>query len=214
MHLTRLFPAAATLLLISGCMSDSNKMFWKVGEGDEKSKAEVVQAEVRQPLDVPPELRGEVAVPQADEIATTQEMPEKYREQVAGKAVALDAKVYEVATGKVFSTVIDAMTAENLPVQSVDSASGTITTDWVKIGANNPSLFNGISFLGDGVMATRYRFVVRVLRQSVDGSQAEHTRLEIRTLGQVFQTNHWVNKTLKRNYANNLFSAVEERLTK
>ena len=202
--------------LLSGCMSGGNKLFWGLDEGkQEKSKSEAVQAASRPALDIPPELRGEVAVPKANAIARTSVLPERYKKIVAGKKVGLDARVYKQPAGQVFSSVIDAMTAMNLPVESVDSASGTITTDWVKTDVNNPNLLSGISFLGDGIMARRYRFVVRVLRQELaEESQPQTmTRLEVRTLGQVFQTKHWVNRSLKRNYANDLFSSVEERLS-
>lgn len=202
---------------LAGCMSDSTQLVWPIDDGAQKKK-QAAKAEVRKPLDVPPELRGDVSVPEASSIAQTQEMPAQYKKQVAGKAVSLDGKVYETTADRVFSTVIDAMTSLNLPVQSVDSASGTITTDWVKVGANNPNaatmgLLNNM--FGQGISAKRYRFVVRVLRQSdPTGTNEALTRLEIRTLGQAFQNSRWVNKTFSRGYANQVFSAVDERLTK
>lgn len=171
-------------------------------------------AESRAPLDVPPELRN-VEVPQPENIATGGEAPAQSRgdEAVAGKAVSLDGRLYDADAATVFSSVIDAMTALNLPVQSVDSPSGTITTDWVRQGADNPNL--GASamaglFGGDGVQAVRYRFVVRTLRQTEEG--ASKTRLEIRTIGQAFVNRHWVNRPIQRKVSAELFGAVEERL--
>ena len=63
---------------------------------------------------------------------------------------------------------------------------------------------------GGAPQAVRHRFVVRVLRQEIDGKP--HSRLEIRTLSQVFQSRHWMNKQLKRKVSNELFSAIEERI--
>ncbi|MBL4760843.1 MAG: hypothetical protein JKY80_08360 [Mariprofundaceae bacterium] len=105
------------------------------------------------------------------------------------------------------------MTALNLPVQSVDSASGTITTDWVRTDVNNPSvnsLFN--AFGGGGPQAVRYRYIARVLRET--SNKVTKTRLEVRTMAQAFNSGHWVNKKLTRKRANELFSRVEELLSK
>lgn len=174
-------------------------------------------ADSRPPLDVPPELRN-VEVPQPGSIASNPDgsplIPA--HETVAGKAVSLDARLYSADAALVFSSVIDAMTALNLPVQSVDSPSGTVTTDWVRQGVNNPNANIGSSVLsgmfgGDGVLAVRYRYVVRTLRQMGDGSSK--TRLEIRTIGQAFVNKHWVNRPIDRRVSEEVFSAVEERLS-
>jgi len=98
------------------------------------------------------------------------------------------------------------MTALNMPVQSVDSASGTITTDWIRRGANNPNFLTGLGLFGSGGIVTRHRFVVRIFP---DGEKA---RLEIRTLAQGFINNHWVNRPLKRKASEEMFVAVEEQL--
>jgi len=193
-------------------------MFWSMDEGknDTVSTQKTVQAKVRPALEIPPELRGKVEVPASDQIATVKKMPERYSKAVAGTRVALDAKVYKESAGRVFSAVVDAMTALNLPVASVDSPSGTITTDWVRTDANNANSNNfskGMNIFGSKARAFRYRHVVRVLRlQSKDGQPSGMTRLEVRTLGQAFVGSHWVNKKFKRKYADDLFTRVEERL--
>lgn len=162
----------------------------------------------REHLDVPPELRDEVSLPSeggSDQIPLKEK---EYVSSVTGKAVALDARLYNRRSTDVFSAVVDAMTALNLPVQSVDSMSGTITTDWVRKGADNPNFIAGTlgSVFGGGPTFTRYRFVVRIFPKD------SQTRLEIRTLAQAFINKHWVNKPLKRKVSEELFVAVEEQL--
>jgi len=81
----------------------------------------------------------------------------------------------------------------------------------VRTDANNPtvnSLFN--AFGGGGPQAIRYRYIARVLRESSE--EVVKTRLEIRTMGQVFNNGHWINKKLTRKRADELFSRVEENL--
>ncbi|MES0371103.1 MAG: hypothetical protein ABUK11_02395 [Mariprofundaceae bacterium] len=179
----------------------------------------------REALDIPPSLRGDVEVPMPDQIATgavstgaadkiaVAGLSAADKKAVAGKSVALDARVYEADAAHVFSSVVDAMTALDLPVQGVDSPSGTITTDWIRKNSKTRSAnFGGFSPFGSGdvVIAERWRFVVRVFRQKSDeGTQA---RLEIRTVGQAFMNKHWVNRQIKRKVSAELFSAVEERL--
>jgi len=201
------------ITLLAGC-SSAPKIFWDTDEGvgNTAQTHAVVKSESRPALDVPPSLRGEVEVPDAGAIAVQEAMPERYKASVAGKHVALDARLYDVSAGDVFSAVIDGMTALNLPVQSVDSASGTITTDWVRAGANNPNVNSLLGTLGGGPTATRYRFVTRVLRETTD--EVAKTRLEIRTMAQVYQNGHWRNKKLQRKRANELFARVEELLSK
>lgn len=164
------------------------------------------QAPSRPPLDVPPDMRGKVEVPMPDKVAGK---PDK--KAVAGKHVALDTRVYEQDAAVIFDAAVDAMTALNLPVQSVDSPSGTITTAWIRPDADNPSGLFGPGFFGGGPIAWRHRFVVRVLRLR---EKPGFTRLEIRTLGQAFMNRHWVNKPVKRKVSNELFKAVEEQLAR
>jgi len=201
-------------LALSGCMSDSTKLLWGTQEGSSKAAvAESIDSDVRQPLDVPPSLKDQVKVPHADAIAVQSQVPERYVKKVAGKKVSLDGRVYDKPVDMVFSSVVDAMTGLNFPVQSVDSASGTITTDWIRkeLNASSASVLGMIG--SGGPLALRYRFVVRVLRQIPADGSAEIARLEIRTLGQTFTSRHWVNKKMKRKYADDLFNRVEELLT-
>jgi len=205
----------AALLLCLGLAACSNppKLFWDIDEGSDKAAAKEQATPVRHALEVPPELRGELEVPMPDRVAPADAGArlDRAKAVVAGKAVSLDARVYEARPDQVFSAVIDAMTALNLPVDSVDSPSGTITTDWVRDNANSPSAMVGVvnQLFGGGVQATRYRYIVRVFRQG-----GKRTQLQIRTLGQVFINHHWVNKPIKRKVANELFGAVEEQLAR
>jgi len=167
-------------------------------------------AEGRAPLDVPPELRKEIEVPMPDAVATeAAQGGAKIDKAVAGKAVSLDARVYDRSAAQVFSAVVDAMTALNLPVDSVDSPSGTITTAWIRYDSSNVNAYLGsaLDVFGAGPVHTRHRFIVRVFRMK-DGK----TQLQIRTLAQQFMNRHWVNKQLKRKVALELFAAVEERI--
>ena len=177
----------------------------------EQSRERGVNAPSRAPLDVPPELREEVSVPMPDKVAVNQQGA-VIDPAVAGKAVSLDARVYDVSASRVFSSAIDAMTALNLPVQSVDSPSGTITTEWIRQDANNPNITSAAldAMFGAGPKVVRHRFVVRVLRLQETGK----SQLEIRTLGQAFMTKKWVNRQLNRRVSEELFSAVEEQLAR
>ena len=201
-------------LVLTGCMSGGTKMLWSSDEGAGKSQThEQLKTDTRPALDIPPSLRGEVEVPDAGAIAVRKTVSERYKKTVAGKRVALDARLYDASAASVFSAVLDGMTALNLPVESVDSASGTITTDWVRTGANNPSVNSALSFLGGGgPRAIRYRYVVRVLRETLDN--VRKTRLEIRLMGQTFGNGHWTNKKLTRKRSEELFSRVGELLAK
>jgi len=213
-YFSKVVSTVAVMLLV-GCSSGMPKLFWSTDEGADKGSSShaVVKSESRPALDVPPSLRGKVEVPDAGSIAVQQSMPERYKASVAGKRVALDSRLYDASVGVVFSSVIDGMTALNLPVQSVDSASGTITTDWVRTGANNPSVNSLLNaFGGGGPQAVRYRYITRVLRET--SNEVTKTRLEVRTMAQVFSNGHWVNKKLARKRANELFSRVEELLAK
>ena len=206
----------AGLGLLAGCGGGAPKLFWDVDEGGPAYARDAgkggVRAESRKHLEVPPELRAQIEVPMSEQVASSSDaaLPDKYREIVAGKAVSLHARVYPVAAAELFSAVVDAMTSLNLPVDSVDSPSGIVTTEWVRKGANNPSItaMFGIASSSD---LTRYRYVVRVFRARLpDGRQA--SKLEIRTLGQLYQNGHWVNQPLKRKLADELFERVEEVL--
>jgi len=200
------------------------KLFWDVDEGkDQPAYAQGTEksadAKSRAPLDVPPELRADLQVPEANAVganADPNELPDKYRETVAGKAVALDARVYDFTTAQVFSASVDAMTSLNMPVDSVDSPSGIVTTDWIRRGANNPSILgsmSGIFGAADSSDLTRHRFIVRVFRATLP-SGIEKTRLEIRVLAQAYVNGHWTNKPIQQKVTDELFGAVEEQLTR
>lgn len=217
MKCTRLLIAIASSLLLVSCNGQMPKLFWSADQDNKpdyaRGNGSSQQADSRAPLDVPPELREKVEVPMPDKVATEAsqggaKISKTEKEAVAGKAVSLDARVYTQTAAQVFSSVVDAMTALNLPVQSVDSPSGTITTEWIREGANTPSIVSTVTgMFGAGPTYTRYRYVVRVLR-----TDSGKTQLEIRTLGQQYTNHHWVNRPLKKKVSNDLFSAVEERL--
>lgn len=173
--------------------------------------ADPVSGKPRAPLDVPPELQAELEVPMAGEVASRADekvLSKDYQDAVAGKAIALDAKIYPVDAAKVFSAVVDAMTSMNIPVDSVDSPSGVITSDWIRRGSGSMlNMFGDIS----GNTPTRHRFIVRVYRAKIEGRD-EATRLEIRVHGQAAVSRTWVNKPFKKNVAEELFVAVDEQL--
>ncbi|MDX8395431.1 MAG: hypothetical protein R8K22_03355 [Mariprofundaceae bacterium] len=215
MKMKRIYLTLIITFMLAGCAGmpslimphqDDKPAYARGGSGS-------ASAPSRAPLDVPPSLVADVEVPMPEQVSvdgvtlvSAQEM-----KSIAGKAVSLEARLYDLETAKVFSSVIDALTSLNRPVQSVDSPSGTVTTDWIRRNVDN-SIRQNISsiFGGDGVQATRYRFIIRVFRQKVEG--VDKTRLEIRTLGQGFINRHWVNRSIKRKVSEDLFSAIEERL--
>ena len=168
------------------------------------------KAASREPLDVPPELRAKLELPGAERVASSADekvLPKKYQEAVAGKAVSLDARMYKLTPAEVFSAVVDAMTSLNVPVDSVDSPSGIITSDWIRRGEHSMSIFGG-----DVDTLTRHRFMVRVYRAMLEDKQM--TRLEIRVLGQSFRNRRWINRPIKRKVSEELFTAVDEQLTR
>jgi len=178
-----------------------------------KSSRTTGKAAAREPLDVPPELRAKLKLPGAESVASNVDekvLPKKYQEAVAGKGVSLDARMYTLTPAEVFSAVVDAMTSLNMPVDSVDSPSGIITSDWIRKGANSFSVT--AVFGGSTSNVTRHRFIVRVYRAMLEEKQM--TKLEIRVLGQALQTRRWVNRPIKREVSKELFGAVEEQLTR
>ncbi|MDQ6994504.1 MAG: hypothetical protein Q9M18_02785 [Mariprofundaceae bacterium] len=207
--------ASLVVLGLSACVNEDTKYTWGVDEGKNASKAaKTIVAESRPPLDVPPGLLGQVSMPHAEQIAVSKVMPKRIAKKIAGKQVALDAKVYEKPVSDVFSAALNAMTGLDLPVQSVDSASGTLTTDWVRQRSKSSSISNLLG--GSGVLAIRYRFVARVLNQSMkgdDGVDKTVTRFEVHTIAQAYKNNHWSNTKLARRFAKELFSRVDENLT-
>jgi len=209
---------------LSACSGGNGlpKLFWSLDDGKgpayARSQATGVQATGRAPLDVPPELREELQVPMADKVATeaaasSSGVTKDRRQAVAGSAVSLHARRYDFTAAQVFSAAIDAMTALNMPVDSVDSPSGTLTTEWVGHDVNSSNMYivsSALRMFGAGPPSrVRYRYVVRVLRAGPNKSQ-----LEVRTLGQQYANNHWSNAPIKKRVSNELFAAVEEQLAR
>jgi len=215
--LTLVSASILSTLLLTGCKgTGAPKLFWSADDKPAyaQGRSSNTQGESRAPLDVPPELRKELEVPMPDQVASDVAKGDALinnaaKAAVAGKAVTLDTRLYDQTASQLFSATIDAMTALNMPVQSVDSPSGVVTTDWIRPNANSSNSYMGVftSMVGAGPVHLRYRFVVRVLRTK-DGQ----TELQIRTLGQQFLNAHWINKPIKRKLSLELFDAVEERL--
>lgn len=212
-HLKNTLRMIPLLALLTSCVEGMPQLFW---ETDDKTPdyarsmgTAKTQAEARKHLEVPPELRARIGVPMEDQVAvqSSEALPEKYRQAVAGKAVSLDARVYPVTAADVFSATVDAMTSLNLPVDSVDSPSGIVTTDWVRKGANNASMAAMFGYTSGTI--TRHRFIVRVFRLH---QETPASKLEIRMLGQSYENGHWVNKPFKRAPGEELFQRIEEVL--
>ncbi len=212
------FSMIITMLFLNSC-NGMPKLFWDTEEGEgqpvyAQGGSRSAVATSRPPLDIPPELRTELELPQAEQIgggADASALPEKYRASVAGKAVRLDARFYPGKTpADLFSAAVDALTSLNVPVDSVDSPSGIITSDWIKHGKKSSFILFGFT---DSTL-TRYRYMVRVYRAQAK-SGVEGAQLEIRTIGQVFQTGEgWVTKPIKNKPVNELFDAVGEQLAR
>jgi len=204
-----------TAILLASC-GDRAFVYWHDDDKPDYAKsgqATTGKAAKREPLDVPPELRAKLKLPEAESIASNVDekvLPKKYQEAVAGKGVSLDARMYAQTPAEVFSAVVDAMTSLNMPVDSVDSPSGIVTSDWIRRGAN--SLNIGALFGDNSNKVTRHRFIVRVYRAVMEEKQM--TKLEIRVLGQSLQSQRWVNRPIKREVTKELFVAVEEQLTR
>lgn len=202
----------ASLLLLASCSNMPSLIQWHDDRPDYAQSTPATSsgtASSRMPLDVPPELRAEYEMPGGSDVATKADeklLPKEYQDSISGKAISLDARAYHVKAEKVFSAVVDAMTSMNVPVQSVDSPSGIITSDWIRKGEHSQG------FLGTESTLTRHRFIVRIYRAQLDGS--EITKLEVRTHGQAAPGKRWVNAPPSRKVSEELFSAIEEQLTR
>jgi len=219
------YPLLLTLTLsvwlLSACSGGMPQLFWSADSNKPayaRGESNPAHANSRAPLDVPPELRKDIDVPMPDKIAVetaagkVRAPGQQSGAAVSGSAVSLDARRYSFTAAQLFSAVVDAMTALNLPVSSVDSPSGTITTDWVSQNVNSPNSYfsAAMKMVGaGGASKVRYRYVVRVLRVN-----DANTQLEIRTLGQQLVNSHWSSVTIKKKVANELFSGVEEQLAR
>ncbi len=212
--------AASAAISLTACSGGMPKLFWDVDEGKDqpayaRGSNTAANTPSRAPLDVPPELRTEIELPEAEAVGAQASangpLPQKYRASVAGKAVRLDARFYPGRTpAEVFSAVVDAMTALNLPVDSVDSPSGVITSDWVKKGSTSSMFMFGFG----GSQLIRYRYIVRVYKaRNAKGETG--AQLEVRTLGQVLEAGKgWVTKRIKNKPVAELFDAVGEQLAR
>jgi len=201
-------------LLLAGCQGmNMPQLFWSNDNRPDYARSNNnghMQGKGRVPLNVPPELRKEIEVPIPDKVAVDVAKGDRTtKAAVAGKSVALNTRTYAKSPAQIFSATVDAMTALNMPVQSVDSPSGVITTDWIRPNANSQNRYVGVitSMMGAGPVHLRYRFIARVFR-----AKNNQTELQIRTLGQQFISAHWVNKPIKKKVYLELFSTVEERL--
>ncbi|ATX83017.1 hypothetical protein Ga0123462_2183 [Mariprofundus ferrinatatus] len=200
-----------TIISLSAC-SSVPKMFWDSDDNGGSGEA------FRAPLNLPPELTGELNLPAVDEKATltaaAAPLPEKYDVIVAkaGKKVALNARLYDVTAGQLLSSALDAMTQMNLPVNSVDSPSGIITTDWVRKGdsALSDSILGSIGM--SRINVVRYRFIVRVFRLNEGG--IHRSRVEVHLLTQAYQNGHWLNKRSLSDRSDELFAAIEEQVAR
>jgi len=184
------------LFSMAGCDS-MPKMFWSHDEGtgrpDYASGGDV-------PLDVPPTLTEESST-------DTNQMPDGYSQAVAGKAVTIQARQYNVDARHLFSSVEKAMVSLNIPVTSSDLQGGIVISEWIKKVLESPGLLSGLT--GDSSpRATRHRYIVRIYR--IEGDQQE-SRLEVRTLHQEYR-GHWVNSRNRNSSDVNLFGEVERQL--
>ena len=209
-------PALGLALLLAGCSGGMPKLFWDVDEGRNQpaymhGTTTVSGAPARAPLDVPPALADRIALPKPEAIGAEAgaPLPARYRRFVTGKSVRLDARFYPVAPSELFSATVDAMTSLGLPVEGVDSASGVITTDWVRKGR----MSSFVLFGAGGSKLVRYRVLARIYRAR-DREGHEGALLELRTLGQVYDSSsgRWRNRRIRRKPVRELFAAVDERL--
>jgi len=208
-------------LMLTACSGGMPKLFWSNTASNTPAYARGIHrtpaGKSRVPLDVPPELRQQLSVPMPNKVAVdaargNAKMSVEEKASIAGKAVSLDARVYNLPAATVFSSLLDAMTALNMPVQSVDSPSGTITTTWIRRDASTASIYAKSlmnMFGGSGIVASRHRFIARVFRLPKDKSE-----LQIRTLGQVFMNRHWLNKQPAAKVANELFTSFSEQIAR
>ena len=218
-HTSRYLLLFALLISLSAC-GGMPKLFWSNDEGGGDTPAYArggptasEEVATRAPLELPPELNDELQLPTAEDVdlkTSAGPLPEQYDRVVSGKPVALTARLYNIKPGQVLSAVVDALTQLSLPVNSVDSPTGIITTDWVREGDSDAmdSIMGAVGV--STVRVIRYRLIVRVFRMK-EGSRHQ-SRLEIRVLSQAYQNNHWVNKRTLAKRNQDLFSAVEEQI--
>ena len=198
------FLLSILILALSAC-SGMPQLFWNDdGQNPQASDSEASVGEGRAhaPVKVSKEAGEAYELPAAEGVATRADgpLPERYGKLLEDRAVTMDSHPFDAQRGKLFSAVVDAMYALNIPVDTVDSSNGVITSDWVRQGDNNPnftpSLFHN----------TRHRFVIRV--NEVGGK----SNLEVHVIGQEYEGRQWVDQPLKRKVSKELFDAVGEQL--
>ncbi len=172
---------------------------WSDSDSSRGEKATSVSGDRQNAL---PEGRAAASVPLPGLIATK---PPGLDKVFAGRMVAVDSRIYDASVDRVFSAVIDAMTALNIPVKHVDSPGGTISTDWVFQNADSTT----ITLEAGKRVTIRYRFYVRVLPVQGTG-----IRLEIRTLAQQRIRDDWTPIRFKRKVSTELFDAVRDQLAR
>jgi len=150
-----------------------------------------------------PPQRGAADVPLPGMVATR---PAGIDKAFAEKTVVVDSRIFDASADQVFSAVIDAMTALNIPVQRVDSPHGVISTEWIFLNADRTTIT-----LQKGKRITiRYRLLVRIFRNP-DNARSQ---VEIRTLAQQRNRDTWTRIRLRRKVSLELFDAVREQLVR
>ena len=194
------------LLSFSACsqMPNMPNIFWDSENAQYEPDHADAGVKPVKPPEISPELHTNRTLPMAGDIAaaaSADKLPEKYRRLLAGHDFTLEKRSYEPPVADLFSAIIDAMTSLNIPVQSVDSRHGIVTSDWLRKGENDLNM--------PGIRGyTRHRFIISVVPVGAEFS------MEVRTIGQIFKQKHWMDKRLRRNASLELFIAVDEQLTR
>ncbi|ATX80783.1 hypothetical protein Ga0123461_2384 [Mariprofundus aestuarium] len=185
------------LFSMAGCDS-MPKLFWSHDEGT--GRPDYASGDDL-PLDVPPTL---IEATSTD----TSQIPDGYSQAVAGNAVAVHARQYNVDARHLFSVADKAMASLNIPVTSADLPSGTIISGWIRKMPEGKGILENL--LGDSSpKATRHRYILRIF--SLQGGQ-QKSRLEVRILNQAYQGQSWVNTRTHMSDGAGLFGEVELQL--
>ncbi len=189
----------AWLLLFSACsqMPDMPNLFWDTEdaqhEPDTVSPGRNAEPQPALTDGVSAELRTDRQLPMAEQIgkaAIAGKLPQQYRTLLGDDAITVDARSYGRTVAELFSAVIDAMTSLNIPIESVDSPNGVITSGWIGKGENDLTM--------PGIKAyTRHRFIIYIYRSG--GKSGDMSRMEVRVPGQLYE---------KRRCRTNRFRAI------
>jgi|GEM_PF-2701019 len=213
-------------LLLAGC-TGMPKLFWDIDEGKKSTPTASGAASTsgdstsgqsaRRSLEVPPELQGKVELPTdatasqesgdstPGTIATVQPAAQA---PVKARVVNANSRDYSIGTEPLFAVAVDAISARKLPLQSVDGASGTITTDWAYSDSDSAIADSVLGLFGAASSKYRYRLVARI--RALDGAQS--ARLTFNVLGQRLDSGRWVNRSLDNKLIDALFKSVEKNL--